>query len=180
MKGVRSWVAAALVLCAAGCGKPVLRLADASLGDYYTEEEYQKLSEEQRAEYCNELATQRETFQADISDAGEALAGLRLGASERRAEADSLSAVAERLEERVLAERTAARDPAGAGGAAGATSGGGASIYVVKRGDSLWRISGLPGTLGRSADWGRIYEANRKQIADPDLIYPGQELTIPR
>ena len=45
-----------LAFAAAGCGKPVLRVADASLGDYYTQEEYQKLRKEQREEYCRELA----------------------------------------------------------------------------------------------------------------------------
>jgi nucleoid-associated protein YgaU len=28
--------------------------------------------------------------------------------------------------------------------------------------------------------WRRIYEANRDQIEDPDLIHPGQKLKIPR
>jgi len=27
--------------------------------------------------------------------------------------------------------------------------------------------------------WHKIYEANRGNIEDPDLIYPGQELRIP-
>jgi hypothetical protein len=28
--------------------------------------------------------------------------------------------------------------------------------------------------------WPLIYDANRSKITDPDLIYPGQDLTIPR
>ena len=184
MSFARAWVAVALALpfAAGGCGKPVLRLADASLGDYYTDEEFKKLNEEQRQEYCNELADQRETYKAEIADAREALAAVRLGASQRRAETDSLRAMAAQLEERVQAARAKGRGPSTALNEDTPTSSthGDATTYVVKRGDSLWRISGLSGTLGRSAEWGRLYEANRSRIADPDLIYPGQELRIPR
>lgn len=64
-----------------------------------------------------------------------------------------------------------------------------ASTHVVVRGDSLWRIAAA--TLQRrtsqeptSADiasfWPRIYAANRSVIgSDPNLILPGQQLTIP-
>ncbi len=49
---------------------------------------------------------------------------------------------------------------------------------VVRRGDSLWRISRK--TYGRGARYVMIYRANRDQIRDPDLIYPGQVFTLPR
>jgi nucleoid-associated protein YgaU len=28
--------------------------------------------------------------------------------------------------------------------------------------------------------WPRVFEANRDQIADPDLIFPGQVLRVPQ
>lgn len=47
--------------------------------------------------------------------------------------------------------------------------------------DSLWRIAGRKDIYGSGAKWKRIYEANKKVVgANPDLILPGQELTIPR
>jgi nucleoid-associated protein YgaU len=48
---------------------------------------------------------------------------------------------------------------------------------VVSRGDSLWRISQL--TYGAGKRYAVIYEANREQIRDPDLIYPGQIFVLP-
>lgn len=58
------------------------------------------------------------------------------------------------------------------------------SKYRVKKAnppDSLWRIAGKKEIYGSGAKWKRIYEANKKIIgADPNLIQPGQELTIPR
>jgi nucleoid-associated protein YgaU len=49
--------------------------------------------------------------------------------------------------------------------------------YTVVSGDSLSRIAKRE--YGDADKWRRIYEANREQIKDPDLIYPGQVLTIP-
>jgi uncharacterized surface protein with fasciclin (FAS1) repeats len=50
--------------------------------------------------------------------------------------------------------------------------------YTVEHGDSLWAIAER--AYGDGAQWPAIYEANRDQIADPDLIFAGQVLTIPR
>jgi nucleoid-associated protein YgaU len=49
--------------------------------------------------------------------------------------------------------------------------------YVVIKGDTLSTIAS--GQYGNAQKWTRIYEANRDLIADPDLIYPGQQLRIP-
>jgi nucleoid-associated protein YgaU len=50
--------------------------------------------------------------------------------------------------------------------------------YVVVAGDSLSKIAKRQ--YGDMNLWRRIYEANRDQIKDPDLIHPGQKLRIPR
>jgi len=52
--------------------------------------------------------------------------------------------------------------------------------YVVEKGDYLWRISGMERIYKNPVFWPIIHDANSGKIADPDLIYPGQELTIPR
>ncbi|GIX09982.1 LysM peptidoglycan-binding domain-containing protein [Elioraea sp.] len=48
---------------------------------------------------------------------------------------------------------------------------------VVQPGHSLWRIARA--TYGRGIRYTVIYEANRAQIRDPDLIYPGQVFVLP-
>jgi nucleoid-associated protein YgaU len=50
-------------------------------------------------------------------------------------------------------------------------------VYVVKSGDSLSKIA--KEVLGDASRWPEIYEANKDQIKDPNLIYPGQELKLP-
>ena len=49
--------------------------------------------------------------------------------------------------------------------------------YTVRSGDSLSKIA--KAKYGDGTQWKRIYEANRDKISNPDLIHPGQELTIP-
>jgi nucleoid-associated protein YgaU len=49
--------------------------------------------------------------------------------------------------------------------------------YTVVKGDSLSKIAKR--FYGDASQWPRIHEANRAQIEDPDLIHPGQVLTIP-
>lgn len=51
--------------------------------------------------------------------------------------------------------------------------------YTVKKGDCLWYIAGYPEIYGNPLRWPLIYKANKDQIKDPDLIYPGQVLVIP-
>lgn len=59
--------------------------------------------------------------------------------------------------------------------------------YIVKKGDNLWRIAAS--TLGRGKEWPRIWRYNNRpevvrhtgrKIPDPDRIYVGQLLMIPR
>ena len=62
--------------------------------------------------------------------------------------------------------------------AGGEAAGTGRSRVTVKKGDSLWRIARR--ISGRGMAYLVIYEANRDQIRDPDLIYPGQIFHVTR
>ena len=53
--------------------------------------------------------------------------------------------------------------------------GGGGEFYTVQRGDTLSEIGSRHGV-----NWREIFEANRDQLKDPDKIFPGQRLRIPR
>lgn len=48
---------------------------------------------------------------------------------------------------------------------------------IVQPGNSLWRIARR--VYGSGFDYAVIYRANKGQIVDPDLIYPGQILEVP-
>ncbi|MBV9203832.1 MAG: transglycosylase SLT domain-containing protein [Actinobacteria bacterium] len=53
-----------------------------------------------------------------------------------------------------------------------------AQNYVVQAGDTLWSIAQR--FYGNPLMWSHIYYANQSQIHDPNLIYQGQQLTIPQ
>ena len=53
-----------------------------------------------------------------------------------------------------------------------------AKTYTVKKGDSLWKIA--QSFYGKGSDYNKIFQANGSVIgSNPNLIYPGQVLTIP-
>lgn len=49
--------------------------------------------------------------------------------------------------------------------------------YTVVRGDCLWNIAKK--FYGNGSQYTKIYNANKDKIKSPNLIYPGQVLTIP-
>jgi len=49
--------------------------------------------------------------------------------------------------------------------------------YKVKKGDTLWGIS--KDKLGNPQKWTNVFDLNKEQIKDPNLIYPDQVLKLP-
>ncbi|WP_422024294.1 LysM peptidoglycan-binding domain-containing protein [Roseibium sp.] len=70
-----------------------------------------------------------------------------------------------------------------ASGTSGSADGDGADVkkalpvVIIRRGDNLWRISRR--LYGDGIRYTTIYQANKGQIRDPDLIYPGQVFLTP-
>ena len=52
-----------------------------------------------------------------------------------------------------------------------------AGSYTVQKGDTLSAIAKQH--YGKASHWNAIFEANRDQLDDPDLIKPGQVLKLP-
>lgn len=52
-----------------------------------------------------------------------------------------------------------------------------ATMYTVKKGDTLWAIA--KAHYGEGSKYNAIFEANRPMLKDPAKIYPGQTLRIP-
>jgi nucleoid-associated protein YgaU len=50
--------------------------------------------------------------------------------------------------------------------------------YTIQSGDTLWKIAA--DFLGNGAKYPEIFEANREVIEDPDKIFPGQKIRIPK
>lgn len=52
------------------------------------------------------------------------------------------------------------------------------TVALVQPGNSLWRLARH--TYGSGLRYTEIFEANKDQIRDPDLIYPGQVFVLPK
>lgn len=50
--------------------------------------------------------------------------------------------------------------------------------YEIQKGDSLWKIA--KEAYGDGNRYNEIFEANKEVIQDPDLIFPGQMIRIPK
>jgi len=48
---------------------------------------------------------------------------------------------------------------------------------IIRRGDSLWRVASR--NYGEGVRYTTIFEANRDQVRNPNLIFPGQVLKVP-
>jgi nucleoid-associated protein YgaU len=140
------------------------------------------MSEAQRAEAsrwapeANQKAEEKLTEarrlveQGDYSEAVPALAeAARLAAAATR-EAVDQKREAQEEEERAEAERKATEAELAAQ----------RNSHTVVKGECLWRIAGYEQVYGDPYQWTRIYNANKDQIRDPDLIYPDQVFQIPR
>jgi nucleoid-associated protein YgaU len=62
-------------------------------------------------------------------------------------------------------------------GGGGTGTAAGAQHYTVQKGDTLSHIAHQ--FYGKASHWHAIFDANRDQLDDPDLIRPGQVLLIP-
>ena len=51
------------------------------------------------------------------------------------------------------------------------------SAVIIRRGDSLWRVAKR--NYGAGIRYTTIFDANRDQVRNPDLIFPGQVLKVP-
>jgi nucleoid-associated protein YgaU len=142
---------------------------DVSKGQFYTEEEYQKLKKKDRLAYCEALAKEADrqkallgTAQADLNKAKADVEQLKAKTKQVDGELNPIQAEVSRLEKEI-AELEALP-----------------TAWTVKQGECLYVISGYTEIYSDPKKWPRIYRANRDKISDPNLIYTGWVLNIPR
>jgi nucleoid-associated protein YgaU len=153
----------------AGCGKRVLRNPEVSRGDYFTAEEFKKLSKEQRNTYCDQLVSELDKQTKDAEAADQRVAEVNKRAADLESQTASLDAQIAELQAQIaeLEAKKAAKPPE-------------PEKYTVVKGDCLYKISGYETIYNSPAKWPVLYRANRDQIKDANLIYPDWILVVPR
>lgn len=169
MKTRRIVLLAALSLALAALTAASVFAADVARGQFYTEEEYQKLSGDEREAYCASLANEKDRQANMLSEYGAQLEAERRKVADLTAKIRNIDAELQPLETR-HAELQKEIDyynslP---------------TQWTVKRGECLYKISAYEEIYADGTKWPRIYRANRDQIVDPNLIYVDQILAIPR
>lgn len=91
--------------------------------------------------------------------------------------AQSRAGTSTNVPETAMANRSVPDQAAGSSQARVPSDRGSRSAVVVSRGDSLWRISRA--TYGTGMQYQLVLKANRDQIRNQDLIYPGQTFVLP-
>ncbi|MFH1314492.1 MAG: LysM peptidoglycan-binding domain-containing protein [Candidatus Eisenbacteria bacterium] len=143
--------------------------ADVSRGQFYTEEEYQKLGGKEREAYCASLAGEAERQASMLGDAEADLAAeqakiddLSNTLKQVNGELGPVQADVARLEKEIAQLEALPTE------------------WTVQKGEFLYKISGYEQIYSDPVKWPRIYRANRDLIEDPHLIFPGWVLQIPR
>jgi nucleoid-associated protein YgaU len=157
------------VIALAGCGPKVTRTVDVGNGEYYTDEEFTKLTTEQRDAYCAQLDQELSGLQGEAK-------GTTGKVSSTKSQLSSLQSEIRTLQGRYDAAKS---EVDGVQKQIDYFEGLPKSHTVVD-GEFLYKISGYESIYADPLKWPRIYRANKGQIEDPNLIYPGWVLTIPR
>ena len=158
-----------IIVLAAGCSRHTPRDIDISDGEYYEDEEYQKLSKKQREQYCADLAseldtleTRSETGQAQLeqnkTDIQTLTKDLRDSEREYSRLRNTVDELTLQLQELVLLPKE----------------------YKLIYGECLWTVAGYEQIYGDPLKWTRLWRGNTGMIEDPDWVLAGWTLQVPR
>jgi len=127
--------------------------------------------------YLQELKRRGEAAARELEKKRQAEAELELQKQREREQAEELAREASRIK-RLEAEKAEARRKAERSRLEKEPPQ--VSRHTVKRGETLPQIAAALEVYGDASLWPLIYKANRDQISNPAVLWPGQALRIPR
>jgi len=153
----------------AGCSRYQPRAIDITKGEYYEEEEYQKLSKKDREAYCAALADELVRLQKRYEKAKgeleknksmieELTEQLRDAEREYSKLTTKMEELNKELEELEALPKT----------------------WVLKFGECLWTVASYEEVYSDPLKWPRLWRGNKELIEDPDWVLAGWEIKIPR
>ena len=159
----------ALGLLLTGCSRTSGRQVDVTAGEYYSEEEYELLSNKEKESYCSVLESELTQLQGQVDTRQTELAATRQQIESLRNQIAPIERELLRIESdvRTLSTQVAHFEAL-------------PKEWTIKPGECLWIISGYEDIYADPVKWPRIYRANGDRVEDPEWIYPDTVLVIPR
>ncbi|MBN2185338.1 MAG: LysM peptidoglycan-binding domain-containing protein [Candidatus Krumholzibacteriota bacterium] len=158
-----------ILVFGAGCSRYTPTPIDITAGEYYEDEEYQKLSGKDREAYCLNLAKELDSLESRSTDAQAQL-------EQNREDISRLTQELRDKEREYVNLTTNIAELSGQISALEALPKEWKLIY----GECLWTLAGYEEIYGDPLKWTRIWRANYDMIEDPDWVLAGWTLTIPR
>ena len=158
-----------VLLLGAGCSRHKARPIDISQGEYYEDEEYQKLSKKDREAYCIALAEELEDLKGRSEKAESELTqnreDIRNLTKELRDAEREYSTLSTQISELTRQKEELEALP---------------KSWVLQYGECLWIVSGYEEIYGDPLKWPRLWRGNKDMVEDPDWVLAGWELKVPR
>lgn len=158
-----------LLVWMAGCSGQKGLKVDVTEGEYYSELEYEELSNKQKEMYCDALAKELALVNQGSSDLQTELTTTEAEIERLRDEIGPLEESLLKIDSdiRTLENRVQELEDL-------------PKTWVIKPGETLWTIAGYEEVYADPVKWPRLYRANLGPVLDPDYIYPDTVLVIPR
>ncbi len=160
---------ALLSVVVSGCSRTKGRSVDVSAGDYYSQEEYEALSNGEKKGYAVALETELNTLQGHADERRNELTATRQQIESSRNQITPIERELLRIESdiRSLTNQITELEAL-------------PKNWNIQSGECLWIIAGYDEIYSDPIKWPRIFRANTDKIEDPTWIYPDTVLVIPR
>ena len=158
-----------VLMLGAGCSRHKARPIEISQGEYYEDEEYQKLSKKDRETYCIALAEGLEDLKVRSEEAETELVenkeDIKNLTKELRDAERQYSTLSTQITELTRQKEELEALP---------------KSWVLQYGECLWIVAGYEEIYGDPLKWPRLWRGNKILVEDPDWVLAGWELKVPR
>ena len=158
-----------VLMLGAGCSRHKARPIEISQGEYYEDEEYQKLSKKDRETYCialaeglEDLKVRSEEAETELTENKEDIKNLT---KELRDAERQYSTLSTQITELTRQKEELEALP---------------KSWVLQYGECLWIVAGYEEIYGDPLKWPRLWRGNKILVEDPDWVLAGWELKVPR
>jgi len=164
-----SVVASLFLLATAGCSGGKRKMVNVSQGEYYSEDEYEKLSRKEKEAYCEALSKELAMLKRGLEERKNELEATKENIEKMRKELGPIESELLKLDADIRTLQHQIQELEAL-----------PKTWRIKPGECLWTIAGNESVYADPVKWPRLFRANMDKVEDPDYIYPDTVLVVPR